>query len=312
MALALITCAAPGFAASRLAVRPVLRATASSGAALLAGPAAPGRAAAVRASAAAASLVVPGLHLADASAVGEALTAWPRDASMTIFLACASVVWIKGCNYLATSGAISAALSRKLVHMGSGPLFVLFWPLFSTTASAQFAAIAVPCISIIRLLLAGLGADDADSSDLVSAISRSGDQKEALGGPMLYTVVLLLCTLFGWRSIVSVVAVCQMGIGDGMADIVGRRYGSVKWPMPFAAKKSLIGSAAFAFFGFVASIGMVSFYHALGFSKLSAAAALAPVAIISLACAFVELLPIGDDNLTVPAAAAVTGTLLLR
>ena len=32
-------------------------------------------------------------------------------------------------------------------------------------------------------------------SELVNAISRSGDMKEALGGPLIYTVVLLLCTI---------------------------------------------------------------------------------------------------------------------
>ena len=52
------------------------------------------------------------------------------------------------------------------------------------------------------------------------AVSRSGDKSEALGGPMVYTLVLLGCTLFGWRSVISAVAVCQMAIGDGGAAIL--------------------------------------------------------------------------------------------
>ena len=31
-------------------------------------------------------------------------------------------------------------MSRKLVHMGSGPLFILCWPIFSTATSGQIAA----------------------------------------------------------------------------------------------------------------------------------------------------------------------------
>ena len=70
-------------------------------------------------------------------------------------LVAASVAWIKVCNGLAGSGLTSQYLSRKLVHMGSGPLFILMWPIFSTTPSGQLAAVAVPILSIIRLLAAG-------------------------------------------------------------------------------------------------------------------------------------------------------------
>jgi len=56
--------------------------------------------------------------------------------------------------------------------------------------------------------------------------------------------VLLFATLFSFReSAVGVVAVTQMAVGDGLADIVGRRFGKVKWP--FSRNKSLVGSAAF-------------------------------------------------------------------
>ena len=41
----------------------------------------------------------------------------------------------------------------------------------------------------------------------------------------------------------AITAVCVMAAGDGMADIVGRKFGSVKWP--WDKEKSLIGSAAF-------------------------------------------------------------------
>lgn len=52
---------------------------------------------------------------------------------------------------------------------------------------------------------------------------RSGSNSEALGGPLLYTIMLFLGTLLFFRgSPIGVVAISQMAAGDGIADIVGR------------------------------------------------------------------------------------------
>ena len=51
------------------------------------------------------------------------------------------------------------------------------------------------------------------------------------------------------------IAVTQMAVGDGLADIVGRQWGSVKWP--FSKSKSLIGSGAFLVGGFTISAALL-------------------------------------------------------
>jgi dolichol kinase len=52
---------------------------------------------------------------------------------------------------------------------------------------------------------------------------RSGAKSEALGGPLIYTIVLLLGTFLFFRgSPIGVVAIIQMAAGDGIADIIGR------------------------------------------------------------------------------------------
>ena len=244
-----------------------------------------------------------------ASGVVAPLAALPlsvRDPLATVSLVCASVIWIKACNLLAGSGVTSQYLARKLVHMGSGPLFVLFWPIFSMGPSGQLAAVCVPIISILRLLRAG-SRKDGGQADLVKAVSRSGDKKEALGGPMMYTIVLLLSTLFGWRKLISAIAVCQMAIGDGMADVIGRRFGQTKWPtfLERSGKKSVEGSVAFAACAFVSSMLFVALFQLTGLTTLAPLAAARPLLLISLFAALVELLPLGDDNLTVPTAAAL-------
>ena len=159
--------------------------------------------------------------------------------------------------------------------------------------------------------------------------------------------MLLAATLLGFRSVVAAVAVCQMAVGDGVADIVARRYaaaaatyrrrrprprpltacspltrrrrfGKVKWP--FSDTKSYAGTGAFVVGAWAASLGVVSVYHTFGYTALTAQAAVVPLLAVSVASALVELLPKGqgvmavltDDNLTVPACAALVGSLLLR
>lgn len=57
----------------------------------------------------------------------------------------------------------------------------------------------------------------------ILACHRSGSKSEALGGPLLYTIVLFLGTLLFFRdSPIGVVAISQMAAGDGIADIIGR------------------------------------------------------------------------------------------
>jgi len=129
---------------------------------------------------------------------------------------------------------------------------------------------------------------------------------------MYYTLVLLAATVFGWRSPVAAVAVCQMAIGDGIADIFGRRFGKTKWP--FSKSKSVEGSLAFVAGGFGSSLGMIHVLHATGFTALTAAAAAPAVLLISVLSAGVELLPASllDDNISVPGFAAVLSYLLFR
>ena len=97
-----------------------------------------------------------------------------------------------------------------------------------------------------------------------------------------------------------------------------RRFGKVKWP--FSDTKSYAGTGAFVVGAWAASLGVVSVYHTFGYTALTAQAAVVPLLAVSVASALVELLPKGqgvmavltDDNLTVPACAALVGSLLLR
>jgi len=233
-----------------------------------------------------------------------------RDAVCAVVLAGAAKVWVKLWSWLASSGTLSSTLTRKLIHAGTGPLFVLGWPLFSDAPTAILFACAVPIINLARLWFAGQANSGSDGAELINSLSRSGDAKEVVGGPFYYTLVLLAATALSWRSIAGVVAVCQMAVGDGFADIVGRRLGKNKWP--FSAGKSIEGSVAFAVSAFVASTLMLGGCHALGYTAQTMRAAALPLLFISFVCAAVELFPqLGDDNLTVPICGGILAKLLL-
>eukprot|EP00908_Phaeocystis_cordata_P016413 Transcript_27673.p1 GENE.Transcript_27673~~Transcript_27673.p1 ORF type:complete len:283 (-),score=84.97 Transcript_27673:205-1053(-) len=244
----------------------------------------------------------PALSLATLLPAAAAVPPLAQDAACTLGVAVASLVWVKLLTGLAASGRIPSNLSRKLIHTSSGPFFLICWALFSELPEARLLAALVPSLQVAKLWLASRGRLGADGEEMVRGISRSGSTQEVAGGPLVYTLVLLAATLLGWRTLWAVVPVCQMAVGDGLADIVGRRYGTVKWP--FAPSKSPAGSAAFVAGAHAASLGMVAFFHSCGYTPLGAQEALLPLLVISVISAAVELLPLGDDNLTVPLVSA--------
>lgn len=251
----------------------------------------------------------------------KALSPLQQDLAVSALSVGGTIVWLQIWIGLAKRGVIESKLSRKIIHTGSAPLFMFLWPLFSSSPNAKYFAAGVVVLQMTRLVVAGslkagmsgdkVGLVASNSQDLVNAISRSGASKEALGGPLIYTIVLLLSTLLCFReNPAGVVAVTQMAAGDGMADIIGRRFGTTKWP--FAKDKSIEGSLAFVFFAFVVTSGILALYHATGFLDLDVSVKWPIVLAISVLCAVVEVLPVGEDNITVPLAAAGLSAVLLR
>ncbi|CAI5997419.1 unnamed protein product [Closterium sp. NIES-64] len=226
-----------------------------------------------------------------------------------------SLIWVRLFDELARRDLIERKLSRKLVHITTGLLFMLFWPLFSTSFNARFFASAVPLINATRLLLLGLGV--TRNEGMVKAMSREGSSSELLGGPLYYILTLAFVTITFWRSSpVGGVALALMCGGDGIADIVGRRVGSAK--LPWNDEKSWAGSMAMLLFGYGLALFTIHLFIAAGF--YSSDWLLLPnlplrVFLVSLGATVVESLPISDkldDNLTVPLSTVLFGLLLLQ
>lgn len=210
----------------------------------------------------------------------------------------------------ARRGLFDLKLNRKLVHLSIGLIFMLCWPMFSSSYRGAILAALVPGANIIKMLLLGLGIWKDDAT--VKSMSRYGNHRELLKGPLYYAITITLACAIFWRaSPIAIALVCNLCAGDGMADIVGRRFGLQK--LPYNGNKSIVGSISMAIAGFLASVGYMHYFSKFGYLEESWSMALGFLG-VSLAAAMVESHPLSteiDDNLTVPLASLLVGSFLL-
>ena len=67
--------------------------------------------------------------------------------------------WLRLMDALAARGLIESRASRKIIHIGTGPLFVLCWLLFSPAPTARFMAALVPLAITVQFALVGYRPD---------------------------------------------------------------------------------------------------------------------------------------------------------
>lgn len=216
-----------------------------------------------------------------------------------------ALAWLRVNNFAAERGWVAGHLSRKIIHMGTGPLFVLCWPLFSNSPISRYLAALVPLAITIQFILVGVGLIRDPAA--VQAMSRTGDRREILRGPLFYGIVFVLLTIFYWYdSPIGIVALMLMCGGDGLADIFGRRFGKTK--LPWNPGKTWIGSLGMFLGGWIFAAVVLGTYLTLGIFNGPWFAYLPALTFIALAGTLVESLPVKDvDNLTVTLAAIALG-----
>ncbi|XP_065634816.1 probable phytol kinase 1, chloroplastic isoform X2 [Quercus suber] len=223
-----------------------------------------------------------------------------RDAGAAAAVLAGAYALVSAFDFLTQRNLIQQSLSRKLVHILSGLFFMASWPIFSTTTEARYFACLVPLVNFLRLVIHGLSL--ASDEGLIKSVTREGKPEELLRGPLYYVLILILCALIFWReSPVGLISLAMMCGGDGIADIIGRRFGSLK--IPYNQQKSWAGSISMFIFGFLISIGMLQCYSVLGYLHLDWVQTVQKVALVSLVATVVESLPtteIVDDNISVP------------
>jgi len=87
----------------------------------------------------------------------------------------AALVELRLLDFFAHRGWIESRLSRKLIHIFTGPIFLLCWLLFPDVWYARWLAALVPLGITIQFAMIGLGIMKDEAS--VKAMSRNGDRR---------------------------------------------------------------------------------------------------------------------------------------
>ncbi|MDJ0745287.1 MAG: SEC59/DGK1/VTE5 family protein [Xenococcaceae cyanobacterium MO_167.B27] len=177
-------------------------------------------------------------------------------------------------------------LTRKVVHIGSGNVILLAWWLHISTWIIVAAAAIASIIALISYFV-----------PIISSINSVG--RKSLG-TLFYAISIGVLAAIFWGEYpqYTAIGILIMAWGDGMAAIIGQRFGKHSYRI-FDIKKSWEGSLTMAVTSFVVTSSILLFTQEnTGQTWLISAI----VAVIATALeAFSKL---GIDNLTVPLGSA--------
>lgn len=200
----------------------------------------------------------------------------------------------------AEAPALSTEWKRKAVHVGCGVIALSFrwltWP--------QALLLSLGALAFNALLLPRVGG---------RSLHRGADLERGWAvGILLYPLsVALLVLAFGpWRGLaIPAMGWALMAFGDGMASVVGMRFGRI--PLPWNPRKSLEGFLAFVMFGAVAASALGDFVLA-GRGGATRADIVVAACVAAVVAALLESLDSGiDDNLIVPLSGALVADVVL-
>jgi phytol kinase len=226
----------------------------------------------------------------------------------TILTFAIAIFFLRLMDFIAARGWIDSRTSRKLIHIGTGPIFVLCWLMYPDVQISRWLAALVPLLITAQFALVGTGILKDEAA--VKAMSRTGDRREILRGPLFYGIMFVAITLIYWKdSLIGIPALMMMCGGDGIADIVGRRVHSMR--LPWSPEKSIAGTLSVFVGGWLMTIFVFTVYVWIGTFSAPITRFLLPVTWIALGATIVESLPFKDiDNITLPVVSVLIGHLV--
>jgi len=202
-------------------------------------------------------------------------------------------------------GKVSQIITRKFVHIFAGPVFVVTWMLFSGEIVSHYVAVIVPLLFVLQFITIGMGVIKNES--FVASMSRSGDPRELLQGTLYYAIVMVLMTWF-WFYVPStgisnanptalLIIGCISG-GDGLADIIGRKFGKKKIGLK-GSEKTIVGSIGMLVGSILVSSILVLIFS-LEVPQFDILILILPIIVVSIVATIVEAVsPKGTDNFTI-------------
>ena len=227
-----------------------------------------------------------------------------------------TLIYVKGTIFLldrmVSQGKLSSDLSRKIVHIAAGS-FIWIWIFIDTSDNFSYLLnIVVPLLFFGTFLYKGNRASSDDPD--VKTMSRTGDPKELLKGPLYFTVIMMIAGTLLFGSFAGILMMAIVGWGDGIAPYIGKKYGKRTYKT-FGREKTLEGSLGFFVFAVLGSLFFWIFLGILGAIEPpvlhNPRVELLEIFIVILLCSFVAtiveaLSPSDIDNLLIPASTLVT------
>jgi len=176
--------------------------------------------------------------------------------------------------------------SRKLVHIGSGPVVLIAWAL------GIDRLIAIPAAAAVTLLAA--------LNHRVRVLPAIEDVDRHSYGTIAYGASITLLLALWWPEHRATVAagVLVMALGDGLAGLVGPLIPSPSWSV-LGQRRSLVGTATMALASLSVLLLLAAFAGGGGTPSTQGI-----VAITAIAVLLEQVANGGIDNLSVPIAVA--------
>ena len=176
--------------------------------------------------------------------------------------------------------------SRKVVHIGTGPVVLIAW------AMGIGQGVALPAAALVTVLTAL-----NHRYRLLPAVEDVG--RHSYGTIAYGAAITILLALFWPQQPLPVAAgVLVMALGDGLAGLIGPQIPSIRWQV-LGQTKSLAGTGAMAAASLLALGSLTALASGLGLAAPSWPSLLL---VTGVAAGLEQLSRYGGDNLTVPLA----------
>jgi dolichol kinase len=183
------------------------------------------------------------------------------------------------------------SVSRKILHIMVGNIAFLL-PIFQTKEVMAFLA-AGPFILFTFLM--------SPYTPIKSIRGKTSAAGHGMGLVYYAITWTILAYLFFDNMVIIAIGILAMSYGDGLASLIGVKYGKRKYKI-FGDEKSYIGSFTMFIFTFVMMVVAILIYKTVFSNELTITyEILAILACISFIAAIVEgITPKGFDNISVP------------
>lgn len=187
---------------------------------------------------------------------------------------------------------LSPSITRKIVHIGVAHWWFIAMVFFDNVGAALVGPISFTIINYLSYRMR-----------IFKAMEHEEHRKNL--GTVYFPIsliVLVAMSFSGWMPVyVAGIGVLIMGYGDGLAAIVGERYGT-GWGWLRTIGKTATGTITMFIASFVV---VVAFELATGTANSTAFLLISAAGTAALAAAVELVTPFGLDNLTVPIATSL-------